>query len=95
MGGAGARPGLVPVAEAAVRAVDHAASWLADASRAGRAEVEAGARRFALTLGRALEAALLAAHAEWEGDTAGGDAAAAARRLARNGIDLVRPVDEG
>jgi acyl-CoA dehydrogenase len=88
-------PLLVPVAEAAVRAVDHAAAWLADASRTGRAEVEAGARRFALTLGRALEAALLAAHAEWEGNAQGGDAAAAARRLVRNGIDLVHAMDAG
>ncbi|HST61064.1 MAG TPA: acyl-CoA dehydrogenase family protein [Longimicrobium sp.] len=88
-------PMLVPVAEAAVRAVDHAAAWLADASAAGRAEVEAGARRFVLTLGRALEAALLAAHAEWEGDAQGGDAASAARRLVRNGIDLVHAVDAG
>lgn len=82
-------PNLVPVAEAAVRAVDHAAAWLADASRVGRAEVEAGARRFALTLGRALEAALLAGHAEWEAEGGEGDAARAARRLAMNGIDLV------
>ncbi|HYW12120.1 MAG TPA: acyl-CoA dehydrogenase family protein [Longimicrobium sp.] len=88
-------PLLVPVAQAAVGAVDHAAAWLVDASRIGRAEVEAGARRFALTLGRALEAALLAAHAEWEGDADGGDAAAAARRLVRNGIDLVHAIDTG
>jgi alkylation response protein AidB-like acyl-CoA dehydrogenase len=82
-------PHLVPVAEAAVRAVDRAAAWLEDALRAGRDEVESGARRFALTLGRALEAALLAAHAEWEAEGADGDAARAARRLALNGIGLV------
>jgi alkylation response protein AidB-like acyl-CoA dehydrogenase len=82
-------PALVPVAAAAARAVDRAAAWLEDAMRAERAEVEAGARRFALTLGRALEAALLAAHAQWEAERRGDDAAPAARRLARNGIDFV------
>jgi acyl-CoA dehydrogenase len=86
-------PGLVPVAEAAARAVDHAAAWVEDAMRAGRAEVEAGARRLALTLGRALEAALLAAHAQWEADRGSQDAGSAARRLALNGIDLIhRPL---
>lgn len=87
-------PALTPVTEAAVRAVDHAAAWLEDALRAGRAEVEAGARRFALTLGRALEAALLAAHAQWETERGEQDATFAARRLAMNGIDLIRrPLD--
>ena len=82
-------PALLPVAGAAARAVDRAGEWLEDAMRGGRAEVEAGARRFALTLGRALEAALLAAHAQWETDRGESDAAAAARRLALNGIDLI------
>ncbi|HEX2189014.1 MAG TPA: hypothetical protein VHG51_08975, partial [Longimicrobiaceae bacterium] len=60
----------------------------------GREEVEAGARRFALTLGRALEAALLAAHAQWAADTAGdGRPAAAARRLAANGIGQLAAAD--
>jgi acyl-CoA dehydrogenase len=87
-------PALVPVAEAAVRAVADAAAWLEDAMRGGRAEVEAGARRFALTLGRALEAALLAAHAQWEADHGARDAASAAVRLALNGLGQVqRPLD--
>ncbi|HVH11776.1 MAG TPA: hypothetical protein VM759_01930, partial [Longimicrobium sp.] len=86
-------PVLLPVARAALRAVDDASAWLADAARSGRPEVEAGARRFALTLGRAQEAALLAAHAEAEGDAFGGDAAAAARRLARNGLVLIHPIE--
>ena len=84
-----ADPALLPVARAAGAAVERAEAWLQDASRGGRAEVEAGARRFALTLGRALEAALLAAHARWETERGERDAAAAARRLALNGIDLV------
>ena len=86
-------PALVPAARAAMQAVDRAEAWLDDATRAGRAEAEAGARRFALTLGRALEVALLAAHAQWEATRGEGDAARAARRLALNGIDLIhRPL---
>lgn len=51
---------------------------------------EAGWRRIALTLGRTAELALLAAHAQACLDGGrGGRAAAAARRLARNGVDLV------
>lgn len=86
---------LVPVADAAVRAVDDAERWLGAALRVGRAEVEAGARRFALTLGRAVEAALLAAHAQEELARGEGDAAAAARRLARNGIGQIHPPEDG
>jgi len=41
-------------------ALDHAASWLATSD-----EVEAGARRFSLTLGRTIELALLIKHAQW------------------------------
>jgi alkylation response protein AidB-like acyl-CoA dehydrogenase len=82
-------PGLVPVARAAMQAVARAEVWLEDASRAGREEAEAGARRFALTLGRALEAALLAAHAQGEAERGEQDAARAAHRLALNGIHLI------
>jgi alkylation response protein AidB-like acyl-CoA dehydrogenase len=81
---------LPRAARAAVTAAVHARAWLTGASAAGPAAVEAGARRFALTLGRALELALLVRHAQWslerEGD---GRAAAAALRLARHGVDLV------
>jgi alkylation response protein AidB-like acyl-CoA dehydrogenase len=82
-----------PAAKVAVDAVNHAGAWLEAARLRGQAEVEAGARRFALTLGRALELALLVDHAEWaERVQKDGRPAAAARRLARNGIDLI--VDE-
>jgi len=80
---------LLPAARGAVRAVERVAEWMEHAERAGRAEVEAGARRAALTLGRALEAALLAAHAQGELERGVGEAAAAARRLALDGIDQV------
>jgi alkylation response protein AidB-like acyl-CoA dehydrogenase len=86
-------PALVPVARAAAQAAERAEAWLEDAMRGGRAEVEAGARRFALTLGRALEVALLAAQAQWEAERGEHDAGRAARRLALNGIDLIhRPL---
>lgn len=87
-------PALVPVVRAASLAVERAEAWLEDALRAGRAELEAGARRFALTLGRALQVALLASHAQWEARRGEGDAARAARRLAMNGIVLIHtPLD--
>lgn len=83
-------PSLAPAAAEAVRAVDAAGAWLHSASREGRATVEAGARRFALTVGRAMELALLAGHAQGaitaEGDPRPG---AAARRLMASGVDLL------
>ena len=63
-------------------ALDHAASWLAEAERAGPAALEAGARRFALTLGRTMELALLIKQAQWSEDSA------SAQRFAASGINL-------
>ena len=85
---------LASAASRAVSAVAHAGAWLATAREGGMPALEAGARRFALTLGRALELALLVHHASWslrvEKD---GRAAAAARRLARNGVDVIADDD--
>jgi acyl-CoA dehydrogenase len=79
-----ARP--VEVARAAVR---HAAAWVAEAMTSPD-RLEAGARRFALTLGRSLELALLARHAQWCLDKGHGPrTAAAARRFAQSAVDLV------
>jgi hypothetical protein len=80
---------LAAPVQASLRAVERAAGWLREARRAGEAEVQAGARRFALTLGRALEAVLLANHAQWAIERGDPRPAAAARRLAANGIDLI------
>ena len=86
-------PALRPAVEAAAAALDRVRSRLATAD--GRAR-EAAARRIALTLGRALELALLAAHAQWALDAGRGPRAlAAARRLARHGVDLLGPDDDG
>jgi alkylation response protein AidB-like acyl-CoA dehydrogenase len=79
-------PALRPVLEAALAAVDRTRAFLAGAAEP-RAR-EAGARGAALTLGRALEASLLASHAQWCLDQGRGRRAlAAALRLARHGID--------
>jgi alkylation response protein AidB-like acyl-CoA dehydrogenase len=86
-------PALGAPTRAALRAVERAAEWLRESTRTGEAALQAGARRFALTLGRALEAALLAAHAQWALDRGDPRPAAAARRLAANGTDGITTVD--
>ena len=88
--------GLAGCAATARRAIDHAAAWLADASADG-ARLEAGARRFALTLGRTLELAYLTDHAAWCMDhDRGPRAAAAALRFAASPVDLIAdlPADD-
>ena len=86
-------PALRPCAEAAHDACERAGGWLAQHLKEPAA-LEAGARRFALTLGRSLELALLCGHAQWCLDHGrGGRAAAAARRLLRSGIDLLSAPD--
>ena len=82
-------PGLAKPGEAARAAVRHAVAWVTEAmSQPDR--LEAGARRFALTLGRSLELALLVGHAQWCLDHGHGPrTAAAARRFAMNGVDQI------
>jgi hypothetical protein len=84
-------PDLARAGRLASDAVAHAAAWtretIAPAAR------EAGARRLALTLGRALELALLVRHASWSLEhERDGRAAAAAIRFASHGVDRL-PVD--
>jgi alkylation response protein AidB-like acyl-CoA dehydrogenase len=81
---------LAEAVRVARAALDHAASWLAEAERAGTPALEAGARRFSLTLGRTMELALLIRHAQWSNDhehDAG--SIAAAHRFASLGVDLI------
>jgi alkylation response protein AidB-like acyl-CoA dehydrogenase len=87
--------GLRDSAAAATSAVQRAAAWVGEAiASPDKHAVESGARRFALTLGRALEQALLVAHAQWCLDHGHGPrAAAAARRFTQQGIDALRHVD--
>jgi alkylation response protein AidB-like acyl-CoA dehydrogenase len=64
-------------------ALDHATSWYTRIS--DRSVLEAGARRFALTLGRTMELALLIIHAR-----SSEESMVNARRFAASGIDLIQ-----
>ena len=84
---------LAGAAQLAVAAVDHAQRWLR-ATAADRTPLEAGARRFGLTLGRALALALLVEAAEWSlAHEHDGRARAAALRFARTPIDHIADAD--
>ena len=81
---------LAAVGREATGAVDQARAWMSRVGAGQPAAREAGARRFAFTLARALALALLVRHGQWSRDHQGdGRAAAAARRFARHGVDLV------
>ena len=82
-------PRLAPAAARARAAVSRAEAWLAEAGRLGTGAAEAGARRLALTLGLALETALLAEHAAWALGRGDPLPARAAERLSRRGLDLL------
>jgi acyl-CoA dehydrogenase len=78
----------------ALAALGRAQQWLAGAL-AEPARLEAGARRFAMTLGRSLELALLVGHARWAREHDHAAAAwldAAARRFCSNGVDVLADV---
>ena len=87
-------PGLVKISAQVEGAIERAEAWLDGAAGAGVAEVESGARRCAMTLGRAVELALLARHAQWslehEQDRR---TLAAARRYAAHGVKLLSAID--
>ncbi|HSN83908.1 MAG TPA: acyl-CoA dehydrogenase family protein [Polyangiales bacterium] len=86
-------PRLRAAAACARSAIEHAGRWLGQTSRE-RSMLEAGARRFAMTLGRATELALLADHAQWCLNQGKGERAlAAARRFSRSPIDLIEDDD--
>ncbi|HXC52017.1 MAG TPA: acyl-CoA dehydrogenase family protein [Candidatus Limnocylindrales bacterium] len=72
----------------AVAAIEHATSW-ATAGPDPR-QLQGGARRFALTLGRALELALMIEHAAWAKTHDGqADGVALAQRFAQTRIDQI------
>jgi len=85
-------PRLVAACRQAIAALERAALWLE--SGQDREVLQAGARRLALTIARALELALLCEHAQWlldhDGDRRG---YAAALRFARLPVDLMVEVD--
>ncbi|MFT3773233.1 MAG: acyl-CoA dehydrogenase family protein [Minicystis sp.] len=82
-------PALAEAGKQAVQAASKAAAWAAERGR-DVAVVEAGARGFAMTLGRSFELAALVRHAQWSLDhEKDGRARAAALRLARHGVDVL------
>jgi alkylation response protein AidB-like acyl-CoA dehydrogenase len=93
---AGARdPGLAQPGAVARAALRHAIGWVREAM-AEPVRLEAGARRFAMTLGASLSLALLIDHAQWCLDHGFGPrTAAAARRFAERGIDQIGPGGPG
>jgi alkylation response protein AidB-like acyl-CoA dehydrogenase len=90
----GATPKLQEAATHARQAIDEAGEWLMK-SMNNREELEAGARRFAMSLGRTYQLSLLCDHANWLVDAGRSAAAAtaAAQLFCRNGANLIRSVD--
>jgi hypothetical protein len=90
---AASAPALVEAGQVAEKAMHQALRWLQQSMTRGQATVEAGARRFALTLGRSLALALLVEHAQWSlNHEEDGRAQAAACRFAQTPIDLIHEV---
>ena len=85
-------PTLAEAVTQARETLDEAGAWLSQATLHGQAAVEAGARRFALQIGRAMEIALLACHAQWSlNHERDARAAAATQRLAAGSATLAMP----
>jgi hypothetical protein len=83
-------PRLKNCADTALAALKHAENWWRKTQSQDRSLFEAGARRFALTLGRALELSLLIRQAQWSQDHEHDKrSTASARRFAQAGIDLI------
>jgi alkylation response protein AidB-like acyl-CoA dehydrogenase len=85
---------LVAAGQLARTALAQAQTWVEQVMRSGGAALEMGARRFALTVGRALELALLIAHAQWSLDHQHDQRPyAAALRFAQAPVYLIEDVD--
>ena len=83
---------LAATGQAAIGAMKRAAGWLVETMQKDPLDVEAGARRFALTLGRSLELALLVRQAQFSLDTFGDPRTKlAALRFAEERFDLLDP----
>ena len=90
----GTHPGLQAPRVRAVDAARRAASWLKARASEDTSLLEAGARAFALTLGRAYALALVVEHAQWLLETRDNRRGlAVARRLAASGLDALDAVD--
>ena len=77
---------LREAAGVATRNAAAAIDWLRAAGGDGAAHLEAGARRFALALGRSLALALLCRHAQWALEQGDRRPHAAALRFSREGL---------
>jgi acyl-CoA dehydrogenase len=85
---------LAEAARVVQSSLAHAETWFNKAKNQGQPALEAGARRWAMTLGRTTELALLIKHADWSmAHETDERATAAARRFASSGIDLVNSAD--
>lgn len=85
---------LVRISARVEQVLEQARDWLSASAAAGNAAVEAGARRFALTIGRTFALALLARQAQWSLDhEQDGRPLAAARRFAGAGVNLLSEFD--
>lgn len=83
-------PALLRYTAQVERVLEQAQQWLATHAGVSSAALEAGARRFALTVGRALELALLLRQAQWSLDHEhDARALAAARRFAAQGVNML------
>lgn len=83
-------PRLGSVGARALSALEHASTWVERTYQGDPLAVEAGARRFAMTLARATALALLCRHAQWSLSTEKDERALfAALRFARHGVDWV------
>jgi len=87
-------PTLTRAIRPAVRAYRDAVGWLKKALDEGEEALQAGARRFALTLGHSLELLYTARHAQWSLRTEqDGRSAAAADRLATRQVNRIADLD--
>jgi len=82
---------LIPLQRTATAALEHVRQWLA--GRGDAALLQAGARRAAMTLGRAWQLALLVEQAQWSLDSdADPSGVAAAERFASSPIDVLADI---
>jgi len=86
-------PSLLRMSATIERTLETAAAWIKPSEDKEASVVEAGARRFALTVGRTMELALLVRQAQWALDNQRGSRAlAAARRFAASPYNLIVPI---
>jgi alkylation response protein AidB-like acyl-CoA dehydrogenase len=87
-------PGLVAISARVQGALELAEAWWQKNAGRDQSQLEAGARRFALTLGRSTAAALLARQAQWSLDHENDRRPfAAVLRFAASGINLLADAD--